>query len=433
MIKINRHTKLQLLLLLVFGLTITSCKKKEVKTGLNAIDQNDLLNSVMVDTFQLKTFTIFDDSVITTNPASAVLGIYNDPKFGTMEASFYTQLRISGVAPDFGNDIGQISMDSVVFSMVYKGYYGDFSPLTLEVNEITEAMHEDSTYYAFSTLTTSATNLIEPGFETFTPDPISDVVVGTDTLSAQLRLRLKNSLGMDFINEAINGTGFQSSDNFLNYFKGLRVKTTNGSMASGNGGVFYFNLNDPLTKVTLFYKQNSVAKKYEITINSSCIDFNHVTVDYAGKYIQNVINDTISGQKEFFAQAFASRAVVKIPGISNLPKEVLIHKAELVLPVQYQTGTKYTPGSETSVASHPAGDLNSLASLGVLGVYSGSKKNYNIDLRAFVQGVASSLTENTDVVISPRFFINSADRIIFNGPNTSNKNKPYLKVTYTKY
>ena len=34
---------------------------------------------------------------------------------------------------------------------------------------------------------------------------------------------------------------------------------------------------------------------------------------------------------------------------------------------------------------------------------------------------------------SPRFFINSAERVIFNGPNTINKSKPKLVVTYTEF
>jgi hypothetical protein len=76
-------------------LLITSCKKKDSTLGTNVLDPNSLLNSAQIDTFSLTTFTVVDDSVITDNPAYSVLGSYNDPKFGTMNASFYTQIRLS--------------------------------------------------------------------------------------------------------------------------------------------------------------------------------------------------------------------------------------------------------------------------------------------------------------------------------------------------
>jgi hypothetical protein len=73
---------------LLVNLVMLSCKKKENGLGLNNLDQNELLNANQIDTFELTTFTILDDSVITKDPAYSVLGKYNDPKFGPMDASF---------------------------------------------------------------------------------------------------------------------------------------------------------------------------------------------------------------------------------------------------------------------------------------------------------------------------------------------------------
>ena len=409
-----------------------SCKKKESGIGLNGLDEDALLNSEGIDTFSLITFTIEDDSVITKDPASAVLGAYNDPKFGLMSAEFYTQLRLSGVNPNFG-DISTITVDSIILGLEYSGYYGDFSPLTLEVNEITESLSKDSLYYAFSSLSYNSTNLIEPGYETITPDPSGITVIGEDTVDAQLRIRLRNSLAEDLIDEAANGSAFASNDAFLEYFKGLHVRTTNAPPSSGNGGIFYFNLNDPLSKMTIYYEQAGSKKRYDLVINTSCIDFNHVEVDNSGKPVSTVINDTISGMKEFYAQAFKSRAVIQIPGLSNIPKKSVIHRAFLYLPVQYQTGTKYSPGFEISVANRPVSNPNGFGSIGELGVYDEIKKHYKIDLRAYIQSVTAGLTPNSELIFSPRFFINSADRIIFNGQQTTNKKKPYLVLTYTEY
>jgi len=417
---------------LLFLTGMSSCKKKDNSMGLNNLNSEDLLNSAQVDTFTLTTFTILDDSVITKDPAYSVLGKYHDPKFGMVDASFYTQLRISGANPNFG-DISTITIDSVILGLEYDGYYGDFDPFTIEVNRLTSSLYEDSMYYAFSELDASSKNLVMPGYETITPNPEGITVIGEDTVDTQLRIRLRNSLGTTLINEAVNGTAFASVDAFLEYFKGIRIRCTNPNPSSGNGGIYYFNINDPLSKLTIYYTQESTQKRYDLVINSACVDFNHVEIDNTGKPVQNVISDTLSGQTEFYAQAFKSRAVVQIPGLSNIPKKAVIHKAELYLPVQYQTGSFYGPGFEVSVATRPEDNPDEFVSIGVFGTYIDYQKHFKIDLRSYVQSVATGFFPNSELIVSPRYFITSADRIVFNGPNTTNKKKPQLIVTYTEY
>jgi hypothetical protein len=299
------------------------------------------------------------------------------------------------------------------------------------VYQLTEKIHVESTYYSFQDKAHSSTNLVVPGYETFTPTPNGETIIGEDTVDAQLRIRLNNSLATQLINEsASGGTNYSSIDNFMGYFKGLYVKVNNGAQLSGKGAVFYFNLNDPLSKMTIYYRQAGVQKTFDFLINSDCADFNHVDIDNSGKPVQNVINDTISGQTEFYAQAFKSRAIVKIPGLKNLPKKCVIHKAELILPVQYQTGSKYSPSDEISVSVRID---NILSGIGVFGFYDNYTKSYTVDCRDYVQALVTGQISTTELILSPRFFITSAERIIFNGPSTINKKKPQIVVTYTQY
>jgi hypothetical protein len=44
-----------------------------------------------------------------------------------------------------------------------------------------------------------------------------------------------------------------------------------------------------------------------------------------------------------------------------------------------------------------------------------------------------ALLEGTEIFITPQIFNASADRIIFNGVNTNNKNKPKLVLKYTEF
>jgi hypothetical protein len=111
----------------------------------------------------------------------------------------------------------------------------------------------------------------------------------------------------------------------------------------------------------------------------------------------------------------------------------VIHRADLLLPVQFQTGYRYKPGSKVTAATKVKATDYYYTSLGVTGSYSDSKKQFEIDLRAYVQAMVAGKIDNTGVLVSPLYFRNSAERIIFNGQLSNNKKSPKLILTYTTY
>jgi hypothetical protein len=422
-----------------------SCKKADTSIGANSINPNDLLNSIQVDTFSLKSYTKIEDSVVTDNPVSALLGSYNDPVFGTFKAGFFTQLRLPAVNPSFG-DINTIEIDSFVLGLQYSGFYGSSNSQKIEVYELLDSLGLNTTYYSFSDKLHSSTNLIVPSKSTVTPDPVSQIVIDTTHVKAQLRLFLDTNLARKFLNEAVNNPStFSSNENFLNYFKGLYIGVNNGYQSINEGGIMYFDLYDPLSKLTIYYKQAGTKKTYDFLINTSCANFNKVDVDYSGTNISNAFENSAFGQSEFYAQALKSRGVIKLPGISKLSKKSIIHEAQLLLPVDYETGSKLTPGTEISVATklEKAKGLFTVA----VGVYDATSKHFVVDLKPYIQGILSSqrypvysesgaynaLIEGVEIYITPKLFNTSADRIIFNGTNTINKNKPKLTLKYTEF
>ena len=420
-------------LLFLLKLALLACKKKDQMLGKELLGPDVLLNGVTTDTFYLATSVILEDSMITDNAANVVLGSYNDPKFGTFTSSFYTQLRLAGVNPNFG-DPSTIVVDSFILGLEYAGYYGALNAQQFEVFELTDALSNDSTYYQFSTKAYNNTNLIHAGKETITPDPLNFTIIGDDSVQAQLRIPLDTNLAKQFIAEATNGSStFASNTNFQSYFKGLLVQTNNGSQSVGQGGVFYFNLNDPGTKLTIYYRQGGVEKTYDFLMNSTCADFSHVNINRNGSAVEQVINNPSQGLQEFYAQAFGVRAKVVIPGLNQFTENQLIHRAEIHLPIQFQLGSKYKPGSTVSFATKKTAVSQGYINTGVLGVYSESKKEFSADLKSYVQAVINKDIENTGLIVSPRFFVNSAERIIFNGPNTINKMRPKIIITYTDF
>jgi hypothetical protein len=428
-------------------IVLISCKKKDTTIGAKSIDPNEILNSSQIDTFSFSTFTIEEDSVLTHNAVYSMLGSYNDPVFGPSEASIYTQFRLGSANPDFG-DMNTVAIDSFVLGMEYSGFYGDLSSQSFEVNRLTEDLHIDSSYYSFKSTAYSPTNLILTNHEILKPDPYTKVLIDTTHSNPQLRIYLDTLLAKELMYEATTGfSTFSSNENFLVYFKGLRIGVNNGAQASGQGTIMYFNLDAPLSKLTIYYKQAGVKKKYDFLINSSCANYNKVNINNAGTVVEDVINTPVLGDSKFYAQSGKSRAVVKIPGLKNISKKAIIHEATLKLPVAYQNGYKYTPGDKVSISIRLEDGTTKLYSLNSSGIYNNSTKEFEIDLKAYVQSVVSqqkytvtvdggildALIKGTEIYITPYLFNTSCDRIVFNGPNSTNKNKPKLTLKYTEF
>lgn len=419
--------------IIICSTAIVSCKKKQYQLGSDVIDSNTILGGTSIDTFSLVTYTIEEDSIISDNPSNVVLGSYIDPVFGSYNASFFTQLRLAGVDPNFG-DPNTIVIDSFVLALEYVGNYGDLDPQTFEAYELEESMSLDSTYYSFSTLAYNALNLVPLDNATISPNTSSPSVVGGDSLAPQLRIHLDTLLARSLITEATSGgTTFSSNDEFLEFFKGLYLRTNNLAQVSGEGAALCLNINDPSSKATIYFQQDGEPTSYDLIINSDCADFTKIAIDQTGTNVEAVIQDSTVGQNTYYAQAFGTRAALSFPGILSLPENIVIHRADLSLPVQFQTGYKYQPGTNISVATRADSSSTNLVNIGVFGVYNPAEKQFNINIREYVQSIVNKDLPLTELVVSPLYFINSAERIVFNGSNTINKTKPKLTITYTTY
>ena len=419
-------------LLIVF--VIFSCKKKQNTLGSGSIDQNELLSSGATDTFSLTTYSYYDDSVVSDNAPFALLGSYNDPAFGTVNNEIYTQIRLSGNAPDFG-DLSTIIIDSVILGLEYIGYYGETGIQTVQVFEIGEDFYLDSTYYSFESLTDqTGTDLVATSENNIDFDHENTTIIGSDTVDSQLRIPLDTNFARSLMVEAGSGSGtFLDNDAFTSYFKGLHIKTNNGIQQSGDGGVFYFNLNDPLSKMTIYYRLAGESKTFDFIINTNAADFNHVDIDPSMTNVEAVLNDSTVGQQEFYTQSFGARSRVHFDGINNLPKTAVIHKAVLELPISYQSNNEFHPGVNLSVATFLESNSTVLYNVNASAEYNDFTKRYELDLRAYVQAIIQGEIENHGLVLSPILHNTSSTRIIFNGPDTQNKEKPRLTLLYTEF
>lgn len=419
---------------LLVALMLMSCKKDKSGIGSGVLPPGSALSSEGVDTFALRTYSISVDSVLSKNPRFNLLGKYNDPYTGLVDASFYTQLSLSSFEQDFG-DLNDIKMDSAVLSFRYGGYYGEPSEHIFEIYEIDEDLDEDEDviYYYFSEVNIKTTNLVPMGNNegVITPTPLENAVVGNDTLQPQLRIPLDTVFAKSLMGLASNSS---SNEDFKAGFKGLLCKVTTPTMAQGQGSVFYLESTNPASKLTVYYTtDDTIQNTFDILITNPDVDFNAMSFDRSGTQLEQVINDTIPGLETFFAQAFQARAKIEFPSVSDIPETAILHSARLILPISYFAGSDFYPSTEVAVAAKLFDDKDQLFVIQNLVTYNQQLRVYIFDLREYVQRIINGEVINDGLVVSPRLFNTSTERIIFNGPLTTNKTKPKLDIVYTVF
>lgn len=424
---------------LIFALTFlfgfTACKKQVNQNGADFLASQYGINSVLVDTFSILTYSVKEDSVRCTNNSYTMLGIYNDPVFGKLNSSIYTNILLEN--PGATNFTNSQTIDSVVLSLQFNGYYGDPENIQVEVYELADLMNVGDTMYQFSTVNHLSENLVDPAFTSVLPAPTQKSIVGTDTLSAQLRIRLKSAFGQHLIDGVAQGK-YATQDLFKDFCKGLYIKVTDYNPASGKGAVYYFNMKAVNSGLTIYYKdEDAIAKSFRYLINDKGVYFNHVDIDRTNTKVEKLLADTTLGKKEFYAQAYGIRSVVEIPGLKNIPSKAIIHSATLELPFTSYYLDKFYPSASVTIGYYEDNNYHKPKTIKNGNLYNQASKSFIIDLNNYsgnvlvAQNILRGLINTQKFFIIPDNYINSSERIIFNGQNTDYKSKPKLTVIYT--
>jgi hypothetical protein len=409
-------------------LVAVSCKKEPNKLGLGVLDPDSLLSTGGVDTFDLYTYTEVEDTFPTSGQLFGLIGDYNDPKFGSFKADFYTVIHPTSTI-QFPSITGLV-IDSVVLSFRYGGHYGKLDEMTFSVHRLGEGLDMDSLYYKGDTKPVIGNNLVLPSSETQTPKANANdsVMVGTSKQAPQLRLMLDPALGQELIESAFNGT-YTNDETFETYFKGLRISAANAS--SNEGSVLYLDPDASVSRLTVYYTINSTSNSITYEVDGQSAYFNHVDIVNSPD-VNDVITNHLNGQDQYYAQAFQSRAVVRLPGVDDLPKNGIVQDALLVIPIAHQTLSLFYPSATLRVGYYTT--VNGVQTFRVKDVaYDSANKRYVIDIRDYVQNIVLGEQVNGGIYMYPRYFSSTAERIIFNGPNTTNKFKPKLIIKYTEY
>lgn len=450
--------KINLLSVLAIALLFASCKKSESDVGRDVLPEGDLLNATYCDTATVIAYNILDDTLRTdesyTGNVANLIGTMADPIFGRTDASLYFNLTNPNNTTDIGFGADP-KLDSVVLTLAYQkdNYYGDKSdPLLFNVYRLTQDMSYDSSYYSYSTIAhnTSEDITYSGTGKQVTIDPINSVYEGDILYAPHMRIKLKNEIGQQLIDDS---THLRNTEALMDFFKGLHITTKNTNF-SGNdyGCIAYFDLTSPLSKVSIYYHNgtNFTTKKLDLTIRSTSAKFNHYDHDYSQASSQLTqqfapTNNTALGNTNVFLQGMAStRIKINLPHIKHFSDSgrIAVNKAELIFKVDksstYYDATKFfVPGRTALEGVNAAGTYSGLSLdqaydfTGLWGYYDATNYEYHFPIPYSTQRLANGL--ETDLQFTLRVFQHHTNpaRVVLGGKDNASY-PAKLKLWYTR-
>lgn len=417
-------------------LSVAGCKEPEITT-LGILPDSDKLGLLNNDTSTLISFTIPDDSIRSDETSLNLLGVYNDPVFGTAKASVYTQVRLSAENLDFGN-ASDLVVDSVILSLVYGGIYGNTSPQSFKVFELTENIYKDSNYYSTRAF---LYNSVEIGTAAnITPNLTDSAVVGGVKEPPQLRIPLNNSTG----DKLIKGTSdvYVSNGNFLNYFKGVFIVADTAVLPpSGDGAILYFDLLNAYSKLTVYYRNlaDTDTLKFDFLINENCARMTSFKFNRSGTSI--FTNDTLNGNNLIYIQSMSgAKSKIKLPFLENYLEKgrVAVNKAEIIFNVEDNSTDVFSPHANLFLTN-----IDSAGNAGFLidqfeenygGSYNPATGQYVFDITRHIQYLFTGFYEgkNSDYglyLMAGGKAVNASRTILKGNKNPGGGVK--LKISYT--
>lgn len=297
-----------------------------------ALFEEDQASVGFNDTLEVITRTIPGDSVRTYSPLTSQqlrsyrLGRFQDPVFGTTEASLYLQPLLERLRPDFTGAV----LDSIVLVLPYDttGFYGAIDePFGIEVFRVIEDMRRNEEYYSNRTF---AAETVPLGQLTFTPNLDSLEVVEfddgeRDTIRfPHIRIPLSASFGEELLSYDTLITG--SDTTFLNQFKGLYLRPT-----TENQGLLSFNLiTSAEAGIVIYYREEDLdEEQFKLQFLATSTRVIHYEHDYTGSIVAPYLENPGANDSLVFLQGLAGVNVrLEIPALDDL-SNVAINFAEL--------------------------------------------------------------------------------------------------------
>jgi len=438
-----------------------SCEKPEQDVGLGLQPGEDLLSVNQTDTLTVEAYTLPEDSIRSDELTPALLGAYFDPVFGLSDASHATELRLSTSNPNFVEgdaSPSDVVIDSLVLFLAYETVvesngnlvrnYGGLGPQYVEVFEITDSLEPDVEYFSNKDPRIGSEDLVVDGMNTIYPNPNDSVTVGGVKRAPQIRIPLEPEFARKFI-EASDVDGGLTAETFVSLLKGLYIKVNPEApfVNLNNTGILYWDT---------FRERSGLAMYYRNTLTEDTLDYTFDIRSNTGKYtrfqhdfsqadmnlVDQLNGNKDAGKQQLFVQAMAGTKIrVDFPYLSDLADStgIALNKVELILPVQVDED--FPPPSRMFIFGlDEEGRLFLIPDQldGIIGgTYDAENQEYRFVITRFLQQIILGTRENYGLEIVTNRAAFSENRVVINGPEYPNPDKPdnnlKLVVTLTNF
>lgn len=431
-----RFLKLDLLTLLISLFLFASCEKTST-IGLE-IDPSTAIQGSLVDTATISSRTLKDNDAFGINLVQNPLGYLRDPLMGTTEASLAMAVNVPNDAYSFGTTP---VLDSAILVLNYAGseFYGDSTAnYNFEVRQLDEDISNSNSYLSSKVWDASGpvlgtkTGRVYPN----TRIKVTDVVTGKpDTIrnaTPQIRIPLDNSFITNNI-IGINSENLKLNQNFMTFFRGLRVKV-NTSSPTATGSMMFFEFGGNVSGVYLYYKNKNNTTNLPDTIAVKFPVANSTTTGPVASSVKHdytstpVATQLAADPKQQFPVTYLQplsglKNKISFPYLKNFAAnvgKVVVNKAELV--IDLSSGTDAIPfdaaprlalyrydiaeqrrnlpdndrGSTTT-----AGDPRASSEEVFGGKYDKTKKRYVFVVTAYIQDLLDGKTQDYGTFLGP--------------------------------
>jgi len=331
---------------LVIVAALSGCKKPDSSIGLGLQPESDMLALFTDDPdsplVTVRLVTVREDSLATDELSTGVLGRVYHPRFGLVTASFVTQLRLSAPNINFGDNV---VADSMFLTLKLTGdAYGTLTPHSIAVEQLTDTLVLDSTYYSNYTPITGHINLVDPAQDAVSLNPTADVIVGEDTVTSQITLKMSNDFAQTLLNQ--DTTTFSSNDEWLKYFPGVHIYSMSGQGAAG------IDISSGLSTMRVHYHNDTDTSFYDFIISPLSARVNLFSQEFDGALSELNIPETdtsfVAGDDLLYIMSGAGvKLEMYIDGLDalndSLGPERAVQKAELILKVDEHYYNKRYP------------------------------------------------------------------------------------------
>jgi hypothetical protein len=310
---------------LIIGLIAVSCTDPNT-IGLEVQPPSDNILISSANFESLTSATESEDSLRTDEALNLILGEIWDSELSEdyNKGSFVTQILLTENNTDLGDSA---TVDSVVMSYTYSGYYGSLVDFTsLDVLEIQDDIYKDSIYYSTS-------------FEM--PQPAGMSYVESFSISEEisenpvLRIKLSNDFGQGILN--LENESLKDNETFLENFKGLSV------VASATNTMLYLNPTGSNSYLKIYYHNDesgtdTLSLDFELGGDAARINV------FNPKEESLIINDESRIYIQSMAGYKAKISVGDLAVLADTLKGKVINKVTMSFDVE--------PGSASEYAAH---------------------------------------------------------------------------------